>query len=451
MRSAYTVETRGPSATPPESGFRAWYTVIVCLLLMIVSFADRNIINLMAPAIQHDLRISDVQLGILTGPAFGLAYTAAIFPLAWLGDRTSIRKLLFACTLLWSFAAIACGFAHTYEHLLFWRMAVGVGEAALSPAAILLISSQFRSHELATPLSVFTLGTVGGFAVAMGGGGLIASGNYFSQVGWLPSLPNWSWPFILTGAPGLLLAPLVLTLREPPRRARAAAGTTEAAGASTANFTRSNLGPLAAIICAFGMLSMASAALGAWIPTYFIRSHGWSISHIGYVFGLMLLVLASIGKLGSGMIIDRAFAAGRHDAHLRYPLVVGIVALPLAALFAMPGIDTLWVLVGLGVYLLLIYPSMGYASALIQIVTPAQVRGRMIATYIVSSNIFGAIGPFLVGILSGKALGGGIGPALAILCATSLSVSTLLFWRVLRPAHALIAEGQTQQGIANAR
>src|SRR3546814_3366986 len=67
--------------------------------------------------------------------AFALFYTLLGLPIAWIADRWNRRNLILAGIALWSAMTAGCGFAGSYATLFLARMGVGVGEAALSPAA----------------------------------------------------------------------------------------------------------------------------------------------------------------------------------------------------------------------------------------------------------------------------------------------------------------------------
>ena len=429
------------SADEPVAGAQAWYTVAICLVLMVFSYTDRNIINLLAPSIQKHLSLSDVQVGVLTGPAFAVTYTALIFPLAWLGDRTTRRGVLFVCTLLWAIAACACGFARSYDQLVLARMAVGAGEAALSPAAIVLISSQFPQHRLAVALSVFSLGTIGGPALAMGAGAwIVSTGHAFAA----SSLSPWGWAFVLTGAPCLLIAPLVLTLRGATPHPAATA--TETSQTLLGNL-RANPRIAAAIVFGFGALSVSNAALLTWMPSYLIRAQGWSMTKAGYTMGLMLIVFATVGKIGSGFVTDALFVHGWRDAHIRYPMIFAAISIPGIAILGLSPTAAL-ALAGFGVYLLVIYPNMGYGSAFVQLVSPPRLRGRMSALYVLTANVFAALGPLAVGEVSDRWTGPGqLGLALTIVCVLALVAAIAIFANALAATRAIVATGHPRNGV----
>ena len=137
---------------------RAWFAVAVLLVSYAVSFLDRQVISLMVGPIKHDLAISDTQIGILQGPAFGVFFAIMGLPLGWLADRLHRVRLIAIAILLWSAMTIASGLSTTFGGLLFARIGVGVGEAALVPAAVSLLSEYFPPERRAMPLSILLPG-----------------------------------------------------------------------------------------------------------------------------------------------------------------------------------------------------------------------------------------------------------------------------------------------------
>ena len=109
---------------------------------------------------------SDTQISLLHGLAFALLYTLLGLPIGRLADRYN-RKLIIATGIfLWSIMTATCGLAQRYAHLFLSRIGVGVGEAALSPAAYSLIADYFERERRATALSVYSMGIYIGSGIA---------------------------------------------------------------------------------------------------------------------------------------------------------------------------------------------------------------------------------------------------------------------------------------------
>jgi MFS family permease len=425
----------------PASG--GWYTVGVCLALYVFAMIDRNIVNLVSVSLQHDLAIDDVKVGIVMGPAFGVPYVLAIYPFSWIGDKTSLRAVLFTCTILWSVATCACGFVHDYQGLFLARVLVGIGEAALVPAAIVLIAAKFPPRMLATALSVFSLATIVGPALAMGLGGWLVGLHQILSLSWLPVMTSWGYVFLFTGAPCFGLALLIPTLKEPATE-RQDRATNEPNELGFWQFVRSQGRIMAALFFGFGFVSLSSNALLGWMPSYLTRVHNWSTASAGLWIGSLLISAGAAGKLGSGLIVDYLYAKGVKDIHLRYPAVATLLALP-CIIFIGWAASGEFALAMLGAYLILIYANLGYGSAFTQLAVPAHLRSRVSAAYIVCGSLFASAGPVAVGFLTEQIFGGkaAMGLSLAAVCTFSLVLAAVAFWqalpavaRMLRPSGA---------------
>src|SRR3954471_9451627 len=101
-----TIDPKIATGAPPlvplvSAGFRS-YALVVLLLVYTVNFLDRQIVSILAEPIKNDLRISDTQLGLLTGLAFGIVYCGLGLPLARLADRFNRVWIISGSLAVWS-------------------------------------------------------------------------------------------------------------------------------------------------------------------------------------------------------------------------------------------------------------------------------------------------------------------------------------------------------------
>jgi MFS family permease len=445
MSSTPSVPPAASAASSPlVGGWAGWYTVAVCMLLYVFSMIDRQVINLLVAPIQQQFGLGDFHMSLLMGPAFGLCYAFAAFPIAWLSDRISRRLVVFIGIMIWALAAMASGLARSFEELFVARMVVGVGEAALLPSAYVPISQLFQRERLATALSVLSMGSVGGMGLAYGlGGWFLEAAHGMSE--W-SGLAPWRLTFIISAIPCVPLALLMFTVPEH-RPSTAALNAVDAPKVGA--FLRRH-GRVALAACAgFGLVSLCSSAIAAWLPTYLTRNFGWSTAQAGAVLGGIILLLASVAKIGSGVIVDRLFARGVADAHLRYLSVVSLVATPfVVAAFFMPVALPCLLLVS--VYFLLPYSNMGYASAFVQLATPVLLRARTSALFLLVMNLLAmGLGPLLVGWLTESVIGDPqrLGWSLALVVAVTLPLAALALWWGMPAARALLgkADGSEEE------
>ena len=159
------MEERELSEQPWPSAGMAWYAVAILVIAFIFSFVDRIIIGLLVEPIKQDLGVSDFGIGMLGGLAFAVFYALVGIPIGRLADRYSRRKIIGIGIFLWSLATAACGLAKNFWHLFLARVGVGVGEAALSPAAYSMIADFFPKEKLGRALGVYQAGAFVGAGI----------------------------------------------------------------------------------------------------------------------------------------------------------------------------------------------------------------------------------------------------------------------------------------------
>lgn len=391
-----SAEIKGSSGDMPEpvtaypSLRIAWTAVIVLALIGAVAFVDRQVMALLVEPLKADLGLSDTQIGILQGFAFVVLYATAGVPLGFAVDRYSRRLIIFLGVVAWSTATVLSGLAHTYDQLLVARICVGLGEAALGPAAYSMMSDLFPKHRLAIAFSVFNLGLVLGSILALLVSGQIitaaADGLVLPFVGWRNV---WQATFILVGLPGLLFSGLIFLIPEPRRRQASLVAST--AGRLIA-FLKAHRAFLSLHFLGFSLLMAVTYGQGAWAPVVLQRVYGWSIAKTSVYIAILYGVAGVVGQLTNGRAVDALFGRGVEDAHLRY--YVGA-----ASVIAVAGALSIFVPSGVW-FVLALVPIViavnfgGVSSAAIQVMTPDGLRGRMASIYLLVVNILGvSLGP----------------------------------------------------------
>lgn len=382
-----------------------WYAVGVLTVAYILSFIDRSILTLMVGPIRADLGISDTQLSLLHGLAFAIFYTTLGIPIALLADRLNRRNIMAIGIAVWSMATALCGLARSFWQLFAARVGVGVGEAALSPAAYSMIADLFPPSRLGRALATYTIGAFAGAGLAyLIGGAVIGMVSNAGPV-ILPlvgEVRSWQVVFFVVGLPGVVVALWMLSVSEPSRRHGTAGQTRGMAAALSACFRHMSAHRQAYIahLTGFTLLGLVFNAAIAWVPSYLIRVFALAPSQSGFWVGSILLVAGTLGVLAGGWLTDRLSGRGHLDAALRVGLLTAIGTLPFAA--------TATVVPGLGLTLglftgLVFFTSMpfGAAAAAIQFITPPGMRATASSIYLCVLNLIGlGGGPTLVALLT---------------------------------------------------
>lgn len=210
-----------PAPTESNGLGYAYYVTIILLLAYTLSFVDRQILGLLVQPIKKDLQLSDWVFSIVHGFAFAIFYTFVGIFLGRLADRWNRRNLIVIGMAIWVVATAAGGYVTGFVSLFVARMFVGVGEAALSPAAYSMLADYFPPERRARAMSIYTSGVYIGSATAFIVGGLVIQAT--SQAGevvfpLLGSFKPWQAAFIFVALPGIPLVALMYTVREPLRR-----------------------------------------------------------------------------------------------------------------------------------------------------------------------------------------------------------------------------------------
>jgi MFS family permease len=400
----------------------AWYVVIVLTALYMLSFVDRTILSLLVGSIKRDLGISDTRIGLLQGLSFALFYTIMGLPLGRLADTRNRRNLIAAGVLVWSFFTGLCSFAKSFWSLFVTRIGVGVGEAGLSPAAYSVISDYFPPERLGVPISVYYMGVFLGSSLALLVGGMVVDTMARIHTVTLPLLgtvASWRVTFLIVGAPGLLGALLVYTIKEPIRKnllRSAQGGVAHVSFVQALGQMRLRWQSLGGISLAMVFQSMANYALISWGPTYFLRVHGWTAGQSGRALAAILLTAGCGGMYTGGRLSDRWQRRGLDEAPMRV-MVLGaigtILLLPVGTLLG----DVRWTLAFLWAGVFFLALPMGISAAALQRIFPNQVRGVVSALYLFILNIGGqSLGPLLPGVFNDYLFHNGkmIGYSLAI-------------------------------------
>jgi MFS family permease len=387
---------------PPTSELYAWYVVGVLMLANLASFVDRQVLFLLVEPIKADLHISDTSMSFLTGAAFAITYSITGFPIGRLADRWSRRAIIGWGVATWSIMCAMSGFARSYTQLFLTRVGVGIGEATLSPPAFSLIADYFSPRRLAVAMSVFGTGIFLGAGFAYFIGGTIIEAFRTMPPWHLPvfgELRSWQSVLLVVGAPGVLIALLMLTVREP-RRTYSAAGPEGAYTVrATLRYMRQHIGAFAGHGLGISVFSLVNYGTASWFPAFFARAHGWSPGKIGLYMGGATMIFGTIGILLGGRAA--VWLRARHiDANLRIAIIGAVVAL-LAALPLYLSRNPAVMLSGLIVTNLAAAFPWGAASAALQEMTPSAMRGQASALYLFLINIIGfALGPTAVALLT---------------------------------------------------
>lgn len=400
------------------SSVRAWVTLSVLVVGVLLAYVDRQILSLLVDPIRVDLGLNDTQIGVLQGPAFALFYAFAALPLGLMIDRYNRRNILIVGVLVWSLATAACGLAVDFWSLFAARVGVAVGEACLIPGVLSLLGDTFSPRRKPTAFAVYMVLVLVGSSLAIAASGAVidaitAGGVHLGTI----SAP-WRVAFLCVAIPGPAVALAFAALREPQR-------TGVVGGVSTEALDRDRLIILAWLVPGLACASVAFQLTLAWFPTVLVRDYGLSGGQAGRLLGLSI----ALASLGVGLVAALAprLLKNRLRPMLLWASAGLLVGAPLLLLTHSIRPDT----AVLGATLAAAPALLAYclAPTLIQAIAPNRYWGRTTAVFKLIESIMIAIAAVAVGVGSDRLGQGGLATALTAALALSLCLGALALLR----------------------
>ncbi|HYX52597.1 MAG TPA: MFS transporter [Candidatus Limnocylindrales bacterium] len=367
------------------------YTMLAVLTgLNILNYIDRNVLFAVQPLVKREFNLSDAQIGWLTS-AFFFTYMLAAPLLGWLGDRYPRKYIVVGGIMIWSGFTLLTWLVTDYDQLLFRHTIVGIGEASYAAIAPTLIADSFPLEKRGRMLSIFFIGLPFGSAA-----GYLVGGYFAHHFGWRA-------PFMVAGAPGFLLALVLLFLPEPQRGQFERENNASAQSSGDFWAAIGNLGRNGAFVTAcLGMATYTFAVGGmqVWIPTFLERIRGLNLQQANTTFGLITLFHGFVATLLGGWIGDRLLKryAG---AYYTFPGIMMLIAVPFMVLAIYVAGPMMFPSIFMAVFFLLIGTAPTNA-ALVNSVAPS-IRSTALAVNVFVIHLLGdAFSPALMGKVSDK-------------------------------------------------
>jgi MFS family permease len=289
---------------------RAYRIAVVLLALaLIISYADRGNLSIVASAVQHELGVDKATLGYLLS-AFFWVYAPAQLIFGESTQRFGGRGVLAVGLAIWGVATLLTGFTNGLVMLIALRLLLGVGEAAFFPCASHMIADIVPEEKRGSANGIIMSGIALGPVV-----GTLAAGLLYAHYGWRPV-------FIIFGVISLIwLIPWLLS--PAPEKVNPSSGRhggwmpsifdvalqRKAWGISIGHFCTNYLGYLVL----------------TWVPTYLKENQGFSIEMMTTV-ATAIYVTQAIGSFIAGFVSDR-LARGRDAGTVRKALLVSALCL----------------------------------------------------------------------------------------------------------------------------
>ena len=391
------------------SNASAWYAVTILTIAYVVSFLDRQLLSLVVPLVKRDLLLTDTQVSLLLGLAFALFYTTMGIPIGRLADKKSRRAIIAVGISFWCLMTAACGLAKNYMQLFLARVGVGVGEATLSPSSLSMIGDYFPKEKRGKALGVFNIGVSVGSGIAFIVGGQIIAYVATRENIVLPIIGEifpWQALFIMVGLPGLIVAALMMTVKEPKRTEKIVLesddgnSTDQLSIKETINFILERKSAYGWLFLSMACSVLIGYAFLSWMPTMYDRTYGIDFRTITMWLGIAFLVSGPIGAIGTGWLGDYVFKRYGGSAHIKlfaYTMIVLTISATLVPLMPTYQLATLMFVP----QAIMAAGQTALAPLAILNITPNQLRAQVAAIYFFVISLTGyTLGPTSVALLT---------------------------------------------------
>jgi ACS family hexuronate transporter-like MFS transporter len=378
-----------------------WLLILLLSFNFGIVFFDRNAFSFLAPFIQPDLGLNNLQIGLIAS-AFSFSWAIAGLFVGRLSDHLGRRKIILViATLVFSLASALSGLVAGFVALLAARLLMGIAEGGIMPISQTLIVAEVDPARRGLAQGItqnFGANVIANFL------GPIVIVAIAMAVGWRNA-------FYLAALPGLLMAVLIALLVRDPQMiagpARAASGE-----------LRRLLADRTILICILISILLVAylVVFSVFTPLYLVKVRGidkQSMSWIMASFGLASIAVAFLVPGASDFLGRRPVAVCAGLLGLALPLGVllthGTALWPLFASFA------------IGAALSGVFP-MAMATIPSEIVSPAQTATALSLTMGISEIIGGVFAPSIAGWFADRH---GLAVPLWIMAGSSLAVALL--------------------------
>ena len=383
--SQYTPEEQR-LLSPGYRGLFLFSMFFVCCF----NFADRAVFAVLAQTIKVELRLTDLQIGLVQGLSFALLYASLGIPFGRLAERASRLKIVACATAIWSAATALCGVAQNFGQLMVARFGVGMGEAGFMPPTSSLVADHFPARRRASAMSLIMLGTPAGSFL----GSVIA--------GWVAYEYSWRHAFYALGVPGIAAALLVyLVLREPPRGLVDNVPKSQAPPPNFKAFMRVVLErrALRYLIIGGAFAGFAMTSISSFLNVFIQRMHQLPVREAGALYGTISGVSIAVGLLIGAFTSD--WLAQKDKRWSAWIATVGLLIAPFVyfVAFRLESVTAAAVVLTAAAAVLLLFygPTLGMIQNLLE----PKMRATGIALFTTLYTLFGAgLGPTFVGFLS---------------------------------------------------
>ncbi|MGV8135221.1 MAG: MFS transporter [Mangrovibacterium sp.] len=268
-----------------------WEMILLLWLAFFFNQADRQIFNVVLPAVRGELNLTDSDMGLIASILI-LVYGILVPVAGLVGDRSNKKYVLMISLLVWSSSTLFTGMSTLLIHLIFLQsIATGGGEAFYAPSANALIS-EHHDKTRATAMSIHQTALYAG---------IIMSGYL---AGWIADHFGWRIAFYVFGAFGIILSIVIgIRLKDSHPVSNGEDGNKVPFSEAVGVFFKK---PTALLLTlAFAGMVFVNVGFMTWMPTYLHEKFGFSLARSGFDATFYHYIAAFFGVLIGASIADR--------------------------------------------------------------------------------------------------------------------------------------------------
>jgi MFS family permease len=355
------------------------------VILNYLNMVDRNLLAAFAPSIVEDLQLSDTQYGLLTGLIFVTVYAITGLFMGAMADRYHRPRIIGMGLAIWSSLTAATGATYNFAQIAFTRVFIGVGESALSPTAMSMLSDLFPPQKRGMATGVYYFGVP------------IGAGSSYLLAGQLGPIIGWRNCFYLLGGIGLVFVAVCFLLKDPKRGVMDEGN--KSANIEIKKFSfitawhdvmfclRTSKALVFTIIAAVAMSFPVGA--GAMEMLWLVRERGFDEADIATKFGVIFMISGTLAAI-FGAVVSDWYHARYKSGRLGFMLICLLTMVPILSSYRFIPPDSPFFFICMAITFFYVSFSYGPVLASIQDLTPVPYRATILGFHILVINIIGA-------------------------------------------------------------
>lgn len=362
-----------------------FFLILYCLY--IIDFISRVGINAIFPVIQEDLSLTDAQVGMMGSVVlFGMA--VFVLPISFLGEKFSPKKTVGILSLIWTAGTFLSGIASNFSMLIASRFFVGAGNSAYAPLSNSLITNMYPKSTWGKRVGLYNTAMALGSAL-----GAVVFANIAAQFGWRMAFISCGVVSLALALASFLLPDAKKLLAEQRKQKQNEdVGSPKVRVGDALKILGKNSSLL--YVCAgAAIVALVMQAMNSWLSIYFVREMDYSVEYAASLVAIMGII-GAVGFPVGGALMDKWYQKDKR----------GRVFLPGICIFFSAIFYILGIRCGIAVSIFVGYFLLTTASTSFHITTqelvPAWYKSVSYGVYVLSIQLFGAIGPLLAGTFS---------------------------------------------------